>query len=70
MGYLADKLKKRGSKYYYIDWITDIALAITFIYLSFQVREMMLHCTCPSQYNITNITPILLNNTTTIGGMK
>lgn len=62
MGYILDKLKKRGGKYYIIDWIFDIILAITFIYLSLQTREYILKCSCPT-YNFTIIKPNLTNVT-------
>lgn len=67
VGYIMEKLKKRGGKYYIIDWIISIALMITFIYFSYQVREMMLTCTCPSPFNITNYTFNNSNFTGVIG---
>jgi len=44
MGFVMEKLKKKNKKFYYLDWFFDILLAIAFIYLSFQVREMALQC--------------------------
>lgn len=63
-----EKLKKKGKKYYILDWIFDLLVAGAFIYLSFQVREMMLQCVCPTfNFTLNSTVPIInftFNNTT------
>lgn len=52
MGWIMQKLREKKSKYYWIDWIFTLLLAGAFIYLSLQVREYILTCSCPV-YNFT-----------------
>lgn len=59
MGYITELLKKKGKKYYWVDWAFDIMLALIFIYLSLQVRDYTLKCSCPlppinTSFNLTN----------------
>jgi hypothetical protein len=47
MGLLIDMMKNKALAYW-LSIIFDIILALTFIYLSFQVREYYLKCNCPT----------------------
>jgi hypothetical protein len=47
MGLLIDMMKNKTLAYW-LSIIFDIILALTFIYLSFQVREYYLKCNCPT----------------------
>jgi Na+/melibiose symporter-like transporter len=56
-------LFKKEKKYYWINWIIDIILAIAFIWFSFQVREMMLSCRKSS--TVPNFSNFSINQTQT-----
>jgi uncharacterized membrane protein HdeD (DUF308 family) len=68
MGLLMEYFKNRWKEkrwLYVLDWIIDIALAAAFIYMSFQIREYMLHCQCPFCQQIPNISKELWRSVAT-----
>jgi uncharacterized membrane protein HdeD (DUF308 family) len=64
MGYLMEYFKNRWKEkrwLYVIDWMINLILAAAFIYLSLQVRQLVLTCECPF---CSNNTPVTLPNIT------